>query len=59
VLAFSKGVAEMANEVIHPEADESLYLAESVGLLWEATRRVITESDIRATVQAGNPWKNS
>jgi hypothetical protein len=31
----------MANEVIHPEADESLYLAESVGLLWEAIRRVI------------------
>jgi hypothetical protein len=37
----SKGGAEMADEVIHPEADESLYLAESVGLLWEGTRRVI------------------
>jgi hypothetical protein len=41
LLAFSKDGAEMANEAIHPEADESLYLAESVGLLWEGTRRVI------------------
>jgi hypothetical protein len=31
----------MANEAIHPEADESLYLAESVSLLWEGIRRVI------------------
>lgn len=38
---FSKGGDEMANEAIHPEADDSLYLAESVRFLWEATRRVI------------------
>ncbi len=31
----------MADEAIHPEGSDALYFAQSVGLLWEGTRRVI------------------
>jgi hypothetical protein len=31
----------MANEAIHPEGSDAHYFAESVGLLWEGTRRVM------------------
>ena len=31
----------MASEETHPEVNESLYFAESVRLLWEATRQVV------------------
>lgn len=31
----------MANEAIHPEADDARHFAESVNHLWEATRRVV------------------